>query len=196
MNRATFWDEISGWFLGAPSSPGPFVLLLKEAHIARHPVGANFGRGCDEALLRKKLQERLPKPPSANSGKNLPLPHGGWPWTCNCAQPVESTIGPIRITQLIPREFSGVTEEKFITPINSLRLFWCSFLRGTTQEGVTLPGNYAKFEWCSFPVLMFHSRNSLVTRSLFRETPVAQPLSHCVFLWYRRLSLLNPHFFP
>ena len=25
---ASFWDEISGWFLGAPFSSGPFVLLL------------------------------------------------------------------------------------------------------------------------------------------------------------------------
>ena len=36
------------------------------------------------------------------------------------------TIGPIRITQLIPRTFSGVTEVKLITPINSLRIFWCN----------------------------------------------------------------------
>ena len=40
------------------------------------------------------------------------------------------TIGPIRITQLIPREFSGVTEVKFNTPIISLRMFWCNRLSG------------------------------------------------------------------
>ena len=39
---------------------------------------------------------------------------------------VQSTIGPIRITQLIPREFSGVTEVKCITPTNSLRMFLCN----------------------------------------------------------------------
>ena len=35
------------------------------------------------------------------------------------------TIGHSKITQLIPQEFSGVAEVKFITPINSLRIFWC-----------------------------------------------------------------------
>ena len=35
------------------------------------------------------------------------------------------TIRPIRITQLIPREFSGVTEVKLIMPIN-LTIFWCN----------------------------------------------------------------------
>ena len=30
----------------------------------------------------------------------------------------------------------------------------------------------------------------------YRETGVAIPLSHCVILWYRGLSLLHPHFFP
>ena len=39
----------------------------------------------------------------------------------------DSTIGPNRITQLIRWEFSGVTEVKFITPINSLRIFWCNW---------------------------------------------------------------------
>ena len=29
----------------------------------------------------------------------------------------------------------------------------------------------------------------------YRETPVARPVALC-FLWYRRLSLLHPHFFP
>ena len=29
LESASFWDEISGWFLGAPFSPGPFVLLLR-----------------------------------------------------------------------------------------------------------------------------------------------------------------------
>ena len=33
--------------------------------------------------------------------------------------------GPSRITQLIPQEFSGVTEVICITPSNSLRVFWC-----------------------------------------------------------------------
>ena len=32
-------------------------------------------------------------------------------------------IGPSRITQPIPQEFSGVTEVAFITPSNSLRVF-------------------------------------------------------------------------
>ena len=36
------------------------------------------------------------------------------------------TIGPSRITRLIPLQFSGVTEVKFITPMKSLRIFWCS----------------------------------------------------------------------
>ena len=57
-----------------------------------------------------------------------------------------STIGPIRITQLMPREFSGVTKVTFVAPINSLRIFWCNwcfFLRGTTQGGAICPGNYA-----------------------------------------------------
>ena len=35
----------------------------------------------------------------------------------------EGTIGSIGITQLIPREFSGVTAVKFIMPMNSLRIF-------------------------------------------------------------------------
>ena len=36
------------------------------------------------------------------------------------------TNGPIRITQLIPWQLSGVTDVKFITPTNSLRVFWCN----------------------------------------------------------------------
>ena len=52
------------------------------------------------------------------------------------------TIGPSRITQLIPQEFSGVAEVKFITPINSLRIFWC-------KRCVNFP-NREKTEWCNF----------------------------------------------
>ena len=58
-----------------------------------------------------------------------------------------SAIGPSRITQLIPQEFSGVTEVKFITPIHSLRIFWCkrscNFLIETRQGGVISLENYA-----------------------------------------------------
>ena len=42
--------------------------------------------------------------------------------------PKRGTIGPTRITQLICREFSGVTDVNFITPINYLRIFWCKRL--------------------------------------------------------------------
>ena len=38
---------------------------------------------------------------------------------------LRDAIGPSRITQLISQDFSGVTNEKFVKPINSLRLFWC-----------------------------------------------------------------------
>ena len=50
-------------------------------------------------------------------------------------------LGPLGITQFIPREVSGVIEVKFITPIHSLRNYLvssvvCSFLIGTRQESV------------------------------------------------------------
>ena len=50
-------------------------------------------------------------------------------------------IGPFRIVQLIPQTFSGVTEVKFITPMNSpsillLQNMAWSFLSGTRQGGV------------------------------------------------------------
>ena len=60
------------------------------------------------------------------------------PYHFNC------TIGPFRITQLIPREFSGVAEVKCITPINSLRILGVISgvlppKRGTTRR--------CKFSW-------------------------------------------------
>ena len=42
---------------------------------------------------------------------------------------------PEDYTQLIPQEFSGVTDVKFITPINSLRIFWCKRLCNFSQQG-------------------------------------------------------------
>ena len=39
---------------------------------------------------------------------------------------LSTTIGPIRITPLISQQLSGVTEVKFIMPMNSLRIFWCN----------------------------------------------------------------------
>ena len=54
------------------------------------------------------------------------------------------------------------------------------------RERIALPGGVAA------------TVTPLVTRPKYpppyRETGVAIPLSHC-FLWYRRLSLLHPHFF-
>ena len=46
--------------------------------------------------------------------------------------PENYTIGPICITQLIPREFSAVAEVKLISPINSLGIFWCNLLWATS----------------------------------------------------------------
>ena len=69
-----------------------------------------------------------------------------------------AALGPPSLTHLvltIGLEIldSGVTEVRFITPINSLRINWCNrwcapswtFLRGTTQGGVIFPGDYAYF---------------------------------------------------
>ena len=45
-----------------------------------------------------------------------------------CLRLILCTIGPSRISQFIPQECFGATEVKFITPINSLRIFWCKRL--------------------------------------------------------------------
>ena len=45
------------------------------------------------------------------------------------------TIGPSRITQLIPQEFSGVTEVEYITLINFLRIFWRKRLCTFSKQG-------------------------------------------------------------
>ena len=52
------------------------------------------------------------------------------------------TIGPSRIITTIPQEFSGVTEVRFIMPIDSLRWFWCT-------DGVIFTKR-DKTRWCNF----------------------------------------------
>ena len=58
--------------------------------------------------------------------------------------PENASIGPSRVTQLLPH---GVAEVKLITSIDYLRTFWCKdcviFLTGIRQGGVIFPGNYA-----------------------------------------------------
>ena len=60
----------------------------------------------------------------------------------NCPKIRCCTIGPSRITLLIPQEFSGVTEVKCITPISFLRIFWCKRWCGFP--------NGDKTGWCNF----------------------------------------------
>ena len=58
-----------------------------------------------------------------------------------------NATGASRTKQLIPQEFSGVTEVKLITPINALRIFWCkrscNFPCGDKTGWCNFPGNYA-----------------------------------------------------
>ena len=67
-----------------------------------------------------------------------------------------NTIGPSRITQLIPQDFSGVTEVKFTTPIYFPRIFWCKRLRNFSDRDNT--------GWCNFPgnYTYYIPRNHLV----------------------------------
>ena len=58
-----------------------------------------------------------------------------------------STIGPARITQLIPQEFSGVTEVNLLRRLIPREYFGVKivyyFLIGTRQGGVIFLGDYA-----------------------------------------------------
>ena len=67
--------------------------------------------------------------PQKSQSASCPSPPNHWltPRPCSAKWPNRySTIGPIRITQSIPRKFSGVTEVNIVTPIHSLKIFWCN----------------------------------------------------------------------